>query len=241
MEEIINSLQENNLKNENNIIEEQQNNFLETTFGKTINVGLDIGLRALLPDFIENQIIDVKDTIIQEGFSEGINKAINSAINLGKSTIGIFTGNFENISQVQSAIKNGGIIDGISNVIDFVLDKTVKNGKIPNNIAYTIRKGKNVILKNISSNIENEFNKQIDNIEKLEKYSTNWKEYYNSHDFDGMAREYTKMKEKLKDLMPMENLLKEARIIENLHNLIKNNGKNFNLSEEEIKLANMLT
>ena len=49
------------------------------------------------------------------------------------------------------------------------------------------------------------------------------------------------MKERLKELMPIENLLKEARVIENLHNLIKNNGKNFNLSEEQIKLANMLT
>jgi len=112
---------------------------------------------------------------------------------------------------------------------------------IPYNIANTIKKGKNVVLNNISNNIEDEFNKQLDNVEKLQKYTNNWKEYYNSKDFDGMVREYTKMKERLKELMPIESLLKEARVIENLHNLIKNNGKNFNLSEEQIKLANMLT
>jgi len=241
MEEIINSLEEKNLTNDNNIIVEQQNNFLETTLGKTINAGLDIGLRVLLPDLIENQVIDIKDAIIEGGFAEGVNKAISSAINFGKSAIGIFTGEFENISQVQTVIKNGGILDGVSDVIDFVLDKTTKSGMIPYNIANTIKKGKNVVLNNISNNIEDEFNKQLDNVEKLQKYTNNWKEYYNSKDFDGMVREYTKMKERLKELMPIESLLKEARVIENLHNLIKNNGKNFNLSEEQIKLANMLT
>ena len=40
--------------------------------------------------------------------------------------LGIITGNFENISQVQAAVQKGGIIDGISDTIDFVLDKTQK-------------------------------------------------------------------------------------------------------------------
>ena len=34
--------------------------------------------------------------------------------------------------------------------------------------------------------------------------------------------------------------IKEAREIENLHLLIKNNGHNFNLSNEELKLAGIL-
>ena len=75
----------------------------------------------------------------------------------------------------------------------------------------------------------------------MQKYSKNWKNYYNAKDFDGMTKEYTKMKEKLKELIPLENTLKEARTIENLHNLIKNNGKNFNLTQEQLELANMLT
>ena len=33
--------------------ENEQKSFLETTLGKTINAGLDIGIRALLPDFID--------------------------------------------------------------------------------------------------------------------------------------------------------------------------------------------
>lgn len=81
-----NNLQENNISN-NIEIEKKQNNFLETALGKTINTGVDIGLRMLLPDLIENQVIEVKDTLLQEGLSEGIKKVVSSAIDLGKSAI----------------------------------------------------------------------------------------------------------------------------------------------------------
>ena len=229
-----------NLENDLNI-EKMQNNFLETGLGKTINFGLDIGLRALLPDVIENEVISIKDTIINNGFKEGINKVISSVIDFGKSAIGIVTGKFENISQVQTAIKNGGIIDSVSNLLDKVLNKTANNGKLSYNIVNTIKKGKNVVLNSITNKIEEEFSNQLDAAEKLEKYSNNWKQYFNNKDFDGMQKEYEKMKEKFKILIPMENTLKQGRIIENLHMLIKNNGKNFDLTNEQIELANLLT
>ena len=38
----------------------------------------------------------------------------------------------------------------------------------------------------------------------------------------------------------MEENYKDTRIIENLHELIKNNGKNFELTEEEKELAEIL-
>ena len=218
----------------------EQKNFLETTLGKTINAGLDIGLRVLLPDFIEDQIIDIKDTIIKEGFGEGVKKAIDTAIDFGKSALGIITGNFENVSQAQTAIKNGGLIDGISGVLDFALDKVSKIISIPKTIINTIKSGKNIILDNISNNIESEFNNQLKSIEKLQKYSNNWKEYFEEKNFDGMQKEYNKMKTELKQLIPLENTLKEARTIENLHTLIKNNGKNFDLTEEQKELAKIL-
>ena len=154
---------------------------------------------------------------------------------------GIFTGKFENLSQAQSAIKTGGIIDGISNVIDNVLNKSTKTGLIDSNISSLIKQGKNVILDNVSKNIESDFTKQINNVELLGKYENNWKQYYEEKDFEGMEREYGKIKEKLKEIMPIENTIKEARIIENLHTLIKNNGQDFNLNKEELELAQMLT
>ena len=232
---------ENNLNNENNInLTNSQNNFLETTLGKTINFGLDIGLRALLPDYIEQQIIDIKDIILNNGFKDGINKVISSTIDFGKSAMGIVTGKFENISQVQTAIKNGGIIDGISGLVDGVLNRINKTGKLSYNLTNTIRKGKNIILNSITNKIEEEFTNQLDAAEKLQKYENNWKQYFNNKDFIGMQREYEKIREKLKILIPMENTLKQARTIENLHTLIKNNGQDFNLSKEELELVNLL-
>ena len=103
-----------------------------------------------------------------------------------------------------------------------------------------IRQGKNVILDNVSNNIENEFASQLNSIEKLGKYQNNWRNYYNEQDFEGMEREYQKIKEKLKEILPLETTLKQAREIENLHLLIKNNGHNFNLTQEQLELAGML-
>ena len=154
---------------------------------------------------------------------------------------GIFTGNFENISQAQAAIKTGGIIDGVSDVIDNVLSKTVNTGLIDKNTSLLIKKGKNVILDHVSKNIEDTFTSQLNYIEKLGKYENNWKKYYKEENFEGMQREYEKIKEKIKQLIPLENTLKEARIIENFHKIKKNNGQNFNLSKEQIELANILT
>ena len=237
---IQNELEKSNQIENEIMTEKNQNKFLETMLGKTINGAVDIGLRWVLPDLIEDEIINIKDSLIKGGLKEGINTAINTAINFGKSAMGIFTGKFENISQAQSAIKTGGIIDGVSNVIDKVLNRTTKKGLINQNTAILIKKGKNVILDNVSKNIEDTFTKQIDSVEKLGKYENNWKEYYQSKDFQGMEREYQKIKDKLKELMPLEKTLKEAKIIENLHNVIKNNGKNFSLSKEQVELAKML-
>ena len=48
----------------NNInLEKSNNNFLNNIFGKTINTAIDIGLKAILPDLIENQIIDIKNSL----------------------------------------------------------------------------------------------------------------------------------------------------------------------------------
>ena len=229
------------LENSQLVTVEKQDGFLNSSIGKVVNTAIDLGLRWILPDFVENQVIDVKNSLIKGGLKEGINKVIESGIELGKSVTGIFTGKFENISQAQNAIKNGGIIDGVSNVIDSALNTSTKKGWIPRNVASLIRQGKNAILDNISTNIETEFVNQLDNVEKLGKYENNWRNYYNSKDFDGMEREYQKIKDKLKELLPLETTIKQAREIENIHLLIKNNGHDFNLSEEQLELAGLLT
>lgn len=230
-----------NTINNNMEIEKEQNKFLNSTIGKAINSGIDIGLRAILPDLIENQIIDIKDALIENGLKGAIESAVENAINFGKSLTGIFTGEFQNMSQVETAIGNGGILDTISNVVENVLDKAYENGKINYTVNNLIRKGKDVILNNVSNNIKNELDYQSNSIEKLNKYIDNWKDYYNQKDFSGMEKEYNKMKIQIKNILPIENTIKEVRKVENLHLLIKNNGKNFDVTDSELKLAENLS
>ena len=226
------TIQINKLDNEINL-EKNQNKFLNSMLGKAINTGMDIGIRSLLPDFIEEQIIDIKDNLMNYGIKDGIKKTVDDAINLGKSALGIVTGNFENVEQMQTAVKKGGIIDSVSNLFDLALNQVEKKGKINSNIAKTIKQGKNTILNSVESNIEKSFTKQINGVEKLDKYISNWRQYYNNQDFNGMEKEYKKINKELKNLVPLENTLKEARNVENLHKLIKTNGHNFDLSDTE--------
>lgn len=221
-------------------IDLNNNNFFETTFGKIINSSIETGLKLILPDFIENDVINIKNTLMEQGFSEAVNETINTAIDFGKSIFGIFTGNFETIDQVENAVEKGGLIDGISNALDYVLDKIKINNIIPREIVNIIKNGKNEILKDVSSNIKNELNVQNENINKIEKYSIKWKEAYNDRDFDAMEKNMKKINNYLEKTMPLENILKEAHTIENLHYLIKNNGKNFDITPEEKELAQLL-
>lgn len=238
----INNLERNNKNklNTNLVNETTQKNFLETTLGKTVNTAVDIGIRALLPEFVEDQVIKIKDNLLNHGLKEGIQKTIGDAIDLGKSAIGIFTGNFENISQMQEAVQTGGLIDGISGLLDTVVDKVKEAGLINRTVANTIKQGKNVILNNVQNNIEKTFMDQLISVESLDNYINNWKINFENKNFEGMEKAYNNMKRELKDLVPLEKTINDSKIIENLHNLIKNNGNRFDLTKEQIELANKL-
>ena len=230
-----------NLENTiNNEIKINNNNFLNNALGKTINGAVDIGLRAILPDLIENQVIDIKNALLENGLKAGADTAINSVINFKKSAMGIVTGNFENMDQVSTAIGDGGIIDTISNLLDKALNKIYKNGNINNTIFKLIKNGKNVLINNVSNNIKKELQDQKNSIERLEKSIKNGQENYNKKDFKKMSQEYEKIEKEYKKIIPVENVINETKRVKAIHNLIKNNGQNFNITEEEKRLANNL-
>ena len=236
---ISNELQ-NSLEKTNNVTVESQNNFLETTLGKAVNVGLDLGLRAVLPDLIETQVIDIKNIMMQQGVKEGINTAIKSAIDIGKSAMGIVTGKFDSISQAHTAVKKGGVLDAVSTTIDTVLKSATKNKVISKDASNLLKKVKNAIVNTVSNKIEESFMTQVKSTERMGKYISNWNEYYKQQDLSGMEREYKKIKTQLKELLPIETTLQEARKIENIQTLIQNKNGDFNLSEEELELAKKL-
>ena len=226
---------ENDKKIENNVnLEKEQKNFFDTTLGKIIDTGLDIGLRAILPDLIEDQVINIKNALIDNGINDGIHTAVDSIIDFGKSFSGIFTGKFDNIEQVETAIGQGGIIDTTSDLLDKAIIKIYQKGIIGSQIKNLITKGKDLILSNVSSNLKNEINLQEKSFSDIEENIANFNNFYNNKDFEGMTKEYNKIQSELKKLFPLENVLNETKRIDILYNLIKNNGHNFNLNENEI-------
>ena len=95
-------------------------------------------------------------------------------------------------------------------------------------------------MKTIKTGVDNTLDNQVEAIEKLDKYITKWNKYYNEQNFVNMEYQSSKIEEYLKEVFPLEDVLKRARAVENLHELIKNNGRNFDLTQEEKELATML-
>lgn len=245
MEILNNNLNElNNNKNINNTlekIEEKTQNFLETKLGQVVNNAIDFGLKAVLPNWLENDIIEIKDTVFNDGFKQGVQLAIDKAINMGKAIEGIFTGNFESVSQIKSVIKSGGLLDTLSKLLDSVINFAKDEKIISSSTARLIKSNKNLIMENIENSIDNSLLEQAEAVGKIDGYIEKWQSYFENKDFTNMKKTYNKIEKQMKDLVPIKGVLEKVQYVENLQKLIENNGKNFDLSEEELELAKMLS
>lgn len=225
----------NNLSDDLNI-NNLQNNFLKSNIGQIANTAIDIGIKSLMPDFIENEVIDVKNAIINGGLKEGINTAIEDAINLGKNILGINNSDIKSVGEAKSILENGNLIKGISKSMDFVLEGLSDNNIISKNIFNLIKGGKDLILNNIGTNVENEFENEIKSVKKIEKYISNWEKYYSEKNMEGLNKEYKKIEKQIKNILPLKNIINNINKIENINELIKNN-ENFDFSQYYLDLA----
>jgi len=172
LEKIENLAKENNLTMEQVIeqakLEKEQNSFLKTTFGQVVNSGVNIGIRALLPDLIEDEVINIKDSLITDGFRAAISTAIEETTNLGKSLIGMVTGTFENVSQIKNAVEKGGLIDQVSSILDSAIEFAKDKKGFKSSTEKTKKNEKKEIMKNIEKGIENNLGNQVEDIEKID-------------------------------------------------------------------------
>ena len=241
LSEAINNLKEIELKNEKqNELTVKQENFLETTLGQIINTGIDVGIRVVLPEWLEDEMIEIKDSVLNDGFKEGVKTAISKAIDMGKAIQGIFTGNFENISQIKAVIESGGLLDTISKLLDNVITWAKDKELISSSTAKLIKSSKKTIIENIENSIDNSLENQVTAIEKIDGYIEKWNNYYKEQDLTNMKKIYTRMQNELEKVVPIQDVLDKVEQLGNLHELIVNNGGDFNLTEEEIELSTML-
>ncbi len=239
--EIINNLKKPEVREEiSNNLKEKQEEFLESTLGKIINTGIDVGIKAVLPEWLEDEIIEIKDSVLNVGFKEGVQMAINKAIDMGKAIEGIFTGNFENLSQIKSVIQSGGLLDTISDLLDSVITWAKEEKLISSSTAKLIKSSKKTILKNIEESIDNSLEDQVTAIEKIDGYIEKWNNYYKEQDITNMKKIHTRIQNEMEKIIPIQDVLNKVEQLENMHELIVNNGGKFNLTEEEIELSTML-
>lgn len=208
-----------------------QDVFLDTTLGKAVNFGLDIGLKALLPDVVEDLVIDIKDTIFREGFKEGLSTLVKSVKDIGKSLSGIITGKFENLNQIDVATKNGGLIDVTSKLLNMGIDKAIEKEFIDPSVGSVIRAGKTAILSSFSNKLEDSIKSQFRTFEKLENQMEKWEINLNNKELDKMQRNINNINSYHKTLVPFEEVLMKTREVNTIHNWIKEN-KSFDVPSE---------
>ena len=238
----MNDLLLQNEKNNNlqlTVVEDKQKIFLDTAIGKAINKAINYGLKKLLPDFIEDSVIEIKDIIFKDGIIEGIKSTFGKVVDLGKSIKGTITGAFNKISQMEIAIDKGGVIDSASKIIDNRIKNIEKKEAIPENVTKIIKEGKNIIKNDLKQNIKLELKEQKELLSQIDNYSKKWEKAYEEKNLEKMEKIYDKIL-KLKDnVIPLEEIEKRISKIENINNLVKNKNT-FTLSKLEIELANKI-
>ena len=209
---------------------------IKIDIGNLANTGLEFGLRTILPDFIEDDIIEIKDTFIEEGFIDGIQNIIDKAEDIGKSITGIFTGKFETVEQIKRLIQKDGILEYTSDIIDSILKKMLSK-KIINKSTYNlIKTGKKEIINSLEDQLEEYYKTDEDSIEDLEKYCNDWKESFKQKDYQSMENTMKKINRRLEKNKILEKTIEEARNIEKIQEYNSKKGSIDNLSEKEKEL-----
>lgn len=223
-------ISEKNLNNQltndikTNEISKNQNDFIGNMFKNAINFGVDLGLKSLLPDLIEDQVIDIKNSILEGGFKEGVDTLMKKVNEFKNSITGIFTGNFNNIQEINTATKQGGIIKTVSKGLSKGIDAGVKSGIIPKSIGGILKAGKTTMLNEFSNSLESQMRKEIQKFDTLNNLNKKWYDALDQRDFDKMTKYTEKISALSKDLVKFSNIINETKKIEELHNFIKENN-----------------
>lgn len=199
---------------------------IDKKFGESISKMVDNicneVLRSFLPNSIEDKVIEIKDKLGLNQLGKKVaNFTKNIINNKGKENI-----NLKDLS-IEKEIKN--LISVVEKSCNLNVDQVSK-----------LEKNK----KNISNEVEEKINNKIKNyvnvFEESNKYIDEWKDFYKKKDFKGMENVYKKIEKNMKNIIPIEEKIKEIRELENIHLLVKRKGGDFNLTNEELELTKKL-
>ena len=226
-----------------NTKETEQKEFLDTTIGKIVDAGLDFAISTFVPDLIEKPVSNLKDKLLSWDFNKeketissgALEQTKKSEENSGKE---VDIGNV--VANLKDFLKEEKTINSFSKIIDAAIKELVDKEKISSNVSKMVKEGKNAVVEKIKEKIDHELDGQIVYVEELKEQTEKWKNYYQEKDIKNMKAVSKKIDSLMKDIMPIDTILTEAKQIQNLQQLIENNNNQFDLSSTQLELAKML-
>ncbi len=181
-------------------------------------------LKAFLPDSIEDKVIKIKDQIGLSKLSKNVENLLRGFINnKGEKDL------TKRIKALDIEKQTNTLISNIEDAFKLSINEI---NKLENN--------KKTISKKVEEQLNKEIKSYISTFEKNDQYISEWEKFYKSKDFKNMDKVYKKIEKNVKNIIPIEEKIKEVRELENLHLRIKMKGGDFNLTNEEIELAKKL-
>lgn len=181
-------------------------------------------LKAFLPDSIEDKVIKIKDQIGLSKLSKNVENLLRGFINnKGEKDL------TKRIKALDIEKQTNTLISNIEDAFNLSINEI---NKLENN--------KKTISKKVEEQLNKEIKSYISTFEKNDQYISEWEKFYKSKDFKNMDKVYKKIEKNVKNIIPIEEKIKEVKELENLHLRIKMKGGDFNLTNEEIELAKML-
>ncbi|MCI8486227.1 MAG: hypothetical protein HFJ20_03880, partial [Clostridia bacterium] len=181
-------------------------------------------LKAFLPDSIEDKVIKIKDQVGLSKLSKNVENLLRGFINnKGEKDL------TKRIKALDIEKQTNTLISNIEDAFNLSINEI---NKLENN--------KKTISKKVEEQLNKEIKSYISTFEKNDQYISEWEKFYKSKDFKNMDKVYKKIEKNVKNIIPIEEKIKEVRELENLHLRIKMKGGDFNLTNEEIELAKKL-
>lgn len=221
-----------NKRNENKLINTvaKQNDNLNYILQNIINWSIDKGIKYLFPNLIGDKIVKIKNSILNSNTQEKITSGIQNIINMENKKSSISNKENNDIQKIEEILNDPRTIEMLTEIVE----------KILNNMDNVKIKDKSIVLKDIHKNLSKDITEQINSINNINNYSKDWYNFFEKENFNSMNKSFNKIKNELKNIAPIEEIIIKTKKIENLHELVKSKGGDFNITKEEMELANKL-
>lgn len=235
-----NEINKNNIEKESNlnINNEIKNKFIneksKTFFNKVANSAVDLGIRMVCPDLLEDVVISLKNNIIENGFKDGFKNVKNEMKDIYNV---IFKGkrNLNFGKEINMLINSNGILTGFSKMLTNGINISVKKGLVSKNIGQIIKKGKTTVINTFKDQLYNSATKEIEKLDNLQNYVNNWKKALDTNDIKRLEKEYKNIENITSYNKEYEKLFSEIEKIKKIQNYFREKDyKNF--SKENIEI-----